>query len=193
MQQAFPKYDEKGRPQDRYANSSSARRAYNKIVRGETSAKRFEKRGGLPRAVNYITKGKLAGTRVGGGMAGIWRVDYTYDYVDPNTGEEKSDARSFIARSTTYTSMEDIPYLKAVLYETVTEHAAYWREVGSTPVEVYNVEIDVVPVRKYTVSKEQEQAGGTWGTSGQRVINFDNLDVSRDDSGVMNVSGLEIE
>jgi hypothetical protein len=154
-------------PEQKYKNESSARRQFNKVITGETSGQRIEKRGGVPRIVSEITHGKHKGRLVGGGLEGLWKINVHYKYDDEDTGEQAtptpcdtcenagvenhSDVRSFIATSYYYRTMEDLPYLNIIVPGVAAEYLEKWQQRGSMPVNYYDMIIEIEPIRRADV------------------------------------------
>jgi hypothetical protein len=177
MQQVYVTgYDDDGNPQYKYKNKDSARRAYDKVTKGQTSGRNLSQAGGKPRVVDTILRGKLKGTHLGGGRLGLWKVNVQYAYAG-DEGEEVYEYRSFMLESSQYTSMLDVPYLEAIAYNIIMKHSQYWNDHGSVPQDFSDMVITIQPIRASHITKEMEQARGTWGTDGQAIVNIDGLEI----------------
>jgi len=135
------------------SRNASARRQYNKLISGETSGKKYEKRGGTPKVVTHVLYGKRKGQTIGGGLEGLWKVNVHYDYRDEH-GVEQETARSFICQSSVYTTMEDIPYLYAIMPEIVEQFSRRWQDSGSEPIGIYEIKTEILPIRRSEVPAE---------------------------------------
>lgn len=135
-------------PDQDYANEASARRQFNKVVSGQTTGKRIEKRGGTPYVVSHHIYGKKAGQTVGGGRIGLWKVNVTGNTVQGG-GPETVTTKSFIVQSSEYTTMEDVPYLNLIMPAIVEE----WLAALDYP--LYDTSIEILPIRRSEVPEER--------------------------------------
>lgn len=127
-------------PETHYKNEASARRQYNKIMEGQTSGVKIERRG----RVKYI----------GGAEVGLWKVTVDYDYEDYD-GTWKHAARSFSMQSNEYTRLDDVPYIYAILPPIIERKILEWQETGSTPSNVANIQAVVQPAMRSRVHEYQ--------------------------------------
>jgi hypothetical protein len=133
-------------PEQKYKNESSARRQFNKVIKGETTGKRIEKRGGVPYAITHITHGKRAGREIGGGRTGLWRMTITGNEGAPD-GPLVSKSKTL--QSYEYTTMEDVPYLYIVAPLIVEKY------LSTRDYPLYNVEIVIEPARRSSLPSER--------------------------------------
>jgi hypothetical protein len=188
MKQAYPIYEEyegrnkRGRKQTQYRlvddedrwgrwkNEDSARRAFDKLTKGETSGKRYIKISENFFGVSHTEK------RRGLTLQGLWRIDINYRYEDDN-GNTVEEWRSFVGESSQYTHLEDLPYLYSIVDKPIEEHMEYWAATGSVWQDYEIIQVIVTPIQTSSLTMEYEQERGTYGTPGQGRISIDSLEV----------------
>jgi len=162
MQQAYPDGPYQLHP-ERYkttkdaerAREASARRQFNKVIKGETSGVKIAKRGGRPQILDTVMSGKNKGQKIGGGLEGLWMVNVTAAYGDPSN---ERTTRSFIMQSAQYTTMEDVPYLYSILDGIVEA----W--LAGLDYPAYDPIAEIEPIRRSDVP-------------GERRIDVDDLEI----------------
>jgi len=132
-------------PEQKYKNEASARRQFNKIIKGETSGVRVEKRGGTPYGITHVVHGKTRGRNIGGGRTGLWRFNITGNEYTP---DGPLVTKSIVVESHQYTTMEDVPYLYIVAPKIVEE----WMKNWDYP--MFNVQIEIEPARRSSLPSE---------------------------------------
>src|ERR1035437_1262906 len=131
-------------PEVKYKNESSARRQFNKIIKGETSGVRVEKRGGTPWAISHVVHGKTRGTRIGGGRTGLWKMTVTGNEGAP---DGPLASKTIMMESYEYTTMEDIPYLYIIAPKIAEDY------LRTRDYPMYNIQIEIEPARRSSLDK----------------------------------------
>lgn len=163
MQQAF---------QGRYKNEESAYQAYNQTVTGRRTGRRLGEIAdeAQPRVQSeklreqFRTGQKKRRPRPSGlikyspdersSLGGLWKVNVTFTFVDED-GKEYEETRTFIAESSQYTSLLDIPYIEQIVLASVDEHIDYWTENDSLGGNYTNKQVEVVPIYRSDVNPER--------------------------------------
>ena len=144
MQQAF---------QGRYKNEDSAYQAYNQTVKGRRTGGRIGKlseEAQPPLREGVVLKGKRR-PRPSGTREGLWKINVTFTYIDED-GKEYEETRSFIAESSQYVSLLDIPYIEQIILASVDDYIVYWMENDSLRGNYTNKQVEVVPIYRYDSS-----------------------------------------
>jgi hypothetical protein len=133
-------------PEQKYKNESSARRQFNKVIKGETTGTRIEKRGGTPWAISHVVHGKDRGRNIGGGRTGLWKMTITGNEGSPDgpIGEKSITMESF-----QYTTMEDVPYLYIIAPKIAEDY------LRTRDYPMYNVTIVIEPARRSSLPTER--------------------------------------
>lgn len=134
----------------RYKNEQSAYQAYNQTTKGRRSGKKLgqlAKEAQPPVQHPERIKGKRR-PRPSGTRHGLWKINVTFTYVGDD-GKEYEETRSFIAESSQYTSLMDIPYIEEIVAGSVDEYIENWIEGDSLKGNYTNTQIEVVPIYRY--------------------------------------------
>jgi hypothetical protein len=133
-------------PEQKYKNESSARRQFNKIIKGETSGERIAKRGGTPWAITHVVHGKTRGRNIGGGRTGLWTMTITGNEGDP---DGPIASKTITMESYNYTTMEDVPYLYVIAPKIAEDY------LNTRNYPMYNVQIEIAPARRSSLPADR--------------------------------------
>lgn len=146
---------------DKYKNEASARRGFNKVTQRETTGVRLERE--VEQRNRLVGPTGMQRKRRGLGELGLWKINVTFHYID-NEGNDTTQQKSFVADSGEYTSVLDMPYVKAILEETSEEKISEWLEQYPAIGNWTSYEIEVFAIDRSDLPTE-------------RIIHLDDLEI----------------